>query len=151
MQKGVDGGGKDSCSGDSGGPIVKIVGQTHIQVGVVSWGEGCAWADYPGVYARVSKAYSWIKATVCDDWGSFATFCDGSAPTPTAPGPTPTSAPGPTPASAPGACEDDATFCFKGKCKKDCDWIGKKVKRRNKLCKKKVVKDACPVTCDNCP
>jgi trypsin len=54
------GGGKDSCQGDSGGPAVVYSGTTAQQIGIVSWGQGCARAGYPGVYTRVSSVYTWI-------------------------------------------------------------------------------------------
>lgn len=58
-------GGKDSCQGDSGGPLVVFDGQNEpVQVGVVSWGEGCAKANKYGVYSKVSSAYSWIMETI---------------------------------------------------------------------------------------
>ncbi|MFC3576273.1 S1 family peptidase [Streptomyces yaanensis] len=48
-------GGVDTCQGDSGGPMFrKDDTGAYIQVGIVSWGEGCARAGYPGVYSEVS-------------------------------------------------------------------------------------------------
>ncbi|CAL4108054.1 unnamed protein product, partial [Meganyctiphanes norvegica] len=55
-------GGKDSCQGDSGGPFVVNENGKYVQVGVVSFGKGCALKNHPGVYARVSKVLDWIKS-----------------------------------------------------------------------------------------
>jgi secreted trypsin-like serine protease len=55
-------GGKGSCQGDSGGPLVVNTGSGVQQIGIVSWGFGCAAAGYPGVYTRVSEFKSWISA-----------------------------------------------------------------------------------------
>jgi trypsin len=51
--------GKDSCQGDSGGPLFASKG-SNVQVGIVSWGRGCALPGYPGVYTQVSSFNSWI-------------------------------------------------------------------------------------------
>ncbi len=47
-------GGVDSCQGDSGGPLFDDTQNPPVQVGIVSWGNGCADKKYPGVYTRVS-------------------------------------------------------------------------------------------------
>jgi len=67
--------GRDSCKGDSGGPIVKYDWQGNVvAVGVVSWGIGCA--EYPGVYARISMVYNWINKKVKKNKGSLPTSCN---------------------------------------------------------------------------
>ena len=56
-------GGKDSCFGDSGGPLIVKADNTrgYSQVGIVSWGPQCGNPLYPGVYTRVSSFSNWIK------------------------------------------------------------------------------------------
>jgi len=56
----VDGGGKDSCQGDSGGPIHRWLDDHWEQVGIVSYGVGCARENYPGIYTRLSVYHDWI-------------------------------------------------------------------------------------------
>ncbi|EFX87124.1 hypothetical protein DAPPUDRAFT_312683 [Daphnia pulex] len=57
--------GRDACQNDSGGPLVIEANGHHqkcpwIQVGIVSFGRGCA-RRYPGVYTRMTSFLPWIK------------------------------------------------------------------------------------------
>ena len=64
---GLPAGGKDTCFGDSGGPLL-VAGSSaakDILVGITSWGEGCALKNFPGVYARVSYFTKWIGTNIC--------------------------------------------------------------------------------------
>jgi secreted trypsin-like serine protease len=62
-------GGVDTCQGDSGGPLFGRTATGALKVvGATSFGEGCARAGKPGVYARVADTAlrEWIRSQAPD-------------------------------------------------------------------------------------
>lgn len=64
---------KDACQGDSGGPLMwnnqqglleHMASEKWYQLGLVSFGHGCANKQYPGVYTRISYYMPWILRIV---------------------------------------------------------------------------------------
>ncbi|XP_043208290.1 suppressor of tumorigenicity 14 protein homolog [Amphibalanus amphitrite] len=64
-------GGKGTCFGDSGGPLVTEVDGRFVLVGITSFGKGgCAIADQPAFFARVTGVLDWIVENTAD-----STYC----------------------------------------------------------------------------
>lgn len=55
---------RDACLGDSGGPLMCQVEDTWLLAGIISWGEGCAERNRPGVYISLTAHRSWVQRIV---------------------------------------------------------------------------------------
>ncbi|MBD8511321.1 trypsin-like serine protease [Photobacterium sp. WH24] len=55
---------KDSCQGDSGGPIIVKHNNQIIQLGIVSWGIGCARPGQYGVYTDIAALREWVDSVI---------------------------------------------------------------------------------------
>nr|AAZ91695.1 hemolymph proteinase 24 [Manduca sexta] len=57
--------GKDSCKGDSGGPLMYEKERKYTAVGMVSYGSSkCGRQDIPAIYTNIYTYLPWIKATL---------------------------------------------------------------------------------------
>ena len=58
--------GKDSCGGDSGGPLIyrTFLDRPWYQIGIVSYGKRFCGSSSPAVYTYVPHFISWIKKTL---------------------------------------------------------------------------------------
>jgi len=138
---GVLSGGTDSCSGDSGGPLAApgFVGSAPVSrlVGAVSFGDGCARPNAPGVYTRIAgPAYNPAAQQAVDQLEAAAGIPDsgsvyGAGATAKAPA-------GPAAAAAPVKCKKGKRLkkgkcvCKKGKRLKKGKCVKKKRKRPKK-------------------
>merc|ERR1719436_123990 len=106
--QGRDGNGDvtDACQGDSGGPLVceddNEPGK-YVLHGATSWGKGCAQADYPGVWARITEVLPWIHEQMETSPSPSATPAP-AVPAPATPAPATPAPATPAPATpAPGS------------------------------------------------
>ncbi len=68
-------GGRDACFGDSGGPLALPAPESAAswsQIGIVSWGDGCARPRRYGIYTSVVDFAPWIRACLVD---ASSTLC----------------------------------------------------------------------------
>jgi secreted trypsin-like serine protease len=70
MCAGFPSGGVDTCAGDSGGPLIVEFQSGRAQVGLVSFGAGCAQPGAAGIYTDIAKFDDWIKSFVDIDISS---------------------------------------------------------------------------------
>lgn len=58
---------RDTCVGDSGGPMFRMIEGQPVLVGVTSFGVGCAIDDIAGIYANVLNLRPWIISAMSSD------------------------------------------------------------------------------------
>jgi trypsin len=125
-------GGTDTCQGDSGGPmVVRAPDGTWRQVGVTSFGEGCARAGYPGVYSEVGGATlrDWVAGYVPEAIGAPAPAVA------TTPSSATSAGSAPAPASAPAA--KTAPKKAARKCRRPRRGASRKAKAKYRRCVKR--------------
>ncbi|XP_050956031.1 coagulation factor VIIi [Labeo rohita] len=57
-------GGKESCRGHDGSPLVTRYDGTSFLTGVVSWGKGCDQPGYYGIYTKVANFLKWLETVM---------------------------------------------------------------------------------------
>lgn len=80
LAAGFEAGGKDSCYGDSGGPLIvpSPVGNGWAQAGIVSFGAGCAEPGIYGIYSRVSQFRRFVLGHVLPNYTAWEIANDRS-------------------------------------------------------------------------
>ncbi|EIJ42100.1 secreted trypsin-like serine protease [Beggiatoa alba B18LD] len=76
-------GGIDACVGDSGGGLVINTATGWQQLGIVSFGNGCAQPNYYGIYTRIASYLSFIQSQICTTFPEspklIVSYADGIA------------------------------------------------------------------------
>jgi len=67
--------GKDACQGDSGGPMFARSASGYTQIGISSFGIGCAARNYPGVYTEINNLR--IKSFIDAQLGNYTSNNQG--------------------------------------------------------------------------
>jgi len=140
---------KGTCSGDSGGPLLRTTNSTNprdVLVGITSFGAVKCAGPFPDVYTSTGDMIGWMREKVCDESEDPPSWCsddDLSSSQVEAPD---------------NICTDDmdATYLhnpFSNKPQKPCQWlVNKDAARREKVCQAKpnaavVCKDTCDGRC----
>lgn len=55
---------QDACLGDSGGPLIMLIGGRWTLIGITSAGFGCGEPYQPGIYHSVSVTADWIRSII---------------------------------------------------------------------------------------
>merc|ERR1712151_1331251 len=65
----------------------------------------------------------------------------------------PSDSPSVAPSPSPTVCKDDKKYRYQQNKKKDCNWVGRQLKKEGKenMCEDiPSIRDACPLTCGSC-
>jgi secreted trypsin-like serine protease len=73
---------KKNCFGDMGSPLILLGTNPNqdVQVGILSFRNGCPNPDFPTVYTRVSHYLRWIQNTICNHSASKPSSCSSKNP-----------------------------------------------------------------------
>lgn len=72
-------GSADACQGDSGGPLLRRGDDGDRQIGIVSFGRGCADPDFPGVYTDLANQRELLRHAIGNQPVDLVVVISGTA------------------------------------------------------------------------